>query len=57
VDCQNPLQIDIPDELAFFEGEQICIYDSRDVRIDDPQVVMVFSHPMVFFKKYLDKIK
>ncbi|KAL3105431.1 hypothetical protein niasHT_025795 [Heterodera trifolii] len=43
VDCVDPMAFVIPDKLRIKNGEDIVLYDSRNVRIGEKDVVLVFG--------------
>ena len=55
VDVADPLEVELPEALIMHKGESMLLYDSRDVRPGEPDVVLVFAHPQVdiyFFGKF-----
>ena len=43
----DPLEIQIPPEMIEKDNETILIYDSREARPEERDVVLVFSHSKV----------
>uniref|UniRef100_A0A1I8C0S7 1-phosphatidylinositol 4-kinase n=1 Tax=Meloidogyne hapla TaxID=6305 RepID=A0A1I8C0S7_MELHA len=45
VDVADVLNINLPDSLTVLRGQSILLYDSRQHRLGEKDVVLVFSHP------------
>jgi hypothetical protein len=49
VDVADTLSINLPDSFTILRGQSILLYDSRQHRIGEKDVVLVFSHASVRF--------
>lgn len=52
VNCQDPMEIELPKILIEKDGASVLIYDSRKVRANERDVVLVFAHPSVCFASF-----